>query len=134
MTTRRYTQTELAEVSENAEYITLYGRLKDKFGDNGIVSVIIAQKEDDAYVIDLWLMSCRVLKRNMEYAMFDKLVAVAKEKGVYKLRGIYIPTEKNGMVKEFYQELGFSLIKCQENQTTEWELVLSEYKKKSFAM
>ena len=121
LTTRRYTQPELAKIAEQEEYITLYGRLKDKFGDNGIVSVIIAKKQDDAYVIDLWLMSCRVLKRNMEYSMFDALVAAAKEKSAKKLRGEYIPTEKNGMVKEFYKELGFTLIGEVENRTTEWE-------------
>ncbi len=127
LTTRRYTQVELTEISKNEEYITLYGRLKDKFGDNGIVSVIIAKREDDAYVIDLWLMSCRVLKRNMEYAMFDKLVDVAKEKGADKLRGVYIPTEKNGMVKDFYSDLGFVLIDIRKDQTSEWEYELKSH-------
>lgn len=125
LTTRRYTQAELAEIADNAEYITLYGRLKDKFGDNGIVSVIITKKAGEAYVIDLWLMSCRVLKRNMEYAMFDALVAEAKKRGVKKLQGVYIPTEKNGMVKEFYRELGFNRVEELENMATKWEYMLS---------
>jgi len=122
LTTRRYTQAELEKIAESKEYLTLYGRLKDKFGDNGIVSVIIAKREEDTYVIDLWLMSCRVLKRNMEFAMFEQLVAEAKKQGVNRLRGIYIPTAKNGMVKEFYRELGFTLTNIDENRTSEWEL------------
>ena len=77
VTTRRYTPAEMESVFEDDGYIRLYGKLIDKFGDNGVVSVVIGRKNGTALDIDLWLMSCRVLKRDMEFAMLDRLVAVS---------------------------------------------------------
>ena len=74
VTTRRYTPAEMEGVFEDDGYIRLYGKLIDKFGDNGVVSVVIGRKNGTALDIDLWLMSCRVLKRDMEFAMLDRLV------------------------------------------------------------
>jgi len=126
LTTRRYMLSEIKRLAEDDNYITIYGRLQDKFGDNGIVSVIIAKKEDDCYKIDLWLMSCRVIKRNMEFAMFDVLVEMARKNGARRLWGIYIPTEKNKLVKNFYKDLGFELKRQNQDMSTEWELELSD--------
>lgn len=74
LTTRRYTQAEIEQIAADEGYITLYGKLEDKFGDNGVVSVVIARKDGQTAHVELWLMSCRVLKRDMEYAMMDALV------------------------------------------------------------
>ena len=82
LTTKRYTQSEMETVAASDRYIRLYGRLEDKFGDNGIVSVVIGEKVDDALHMDLWLMSCRVLKRDMEFAMLDELVRQCREQGI----------------------------------------------------
>lgn len=110
LTTKRYTQSEIEQVATDDKHITLYGRLQDKFGDNGVVSVVIGeirgQKQDEAH-IELWLMSCRVLKRNMEFAMMDSLVEKCKDLGISTIYGYYYPTMKNGMVKDFYLTLGF---------------------------
>ncbi|SFP34713.1 HAD-superfamily phosphatase, subfamily IIIC/FkbH-like domain-containing protein [Butyrivibrio proteoclasticus] len=111
LTTKRYTQDDIEKTAADDSNITLYGRLKDRFGDNGIVSLVIGNIRSDAELhIDLWLMSCRVLKRDMEFAMMDALVKKALERGVKTIYGYYYPTAKNKMVKEFYDIQGFELV------------------------
>jgi len=110
LTTRRYTTAEVVAIADDPGFLTLYGRLADKFGDNGLVSVLIGQILDDAVQVDLWLMSCRVLKREMEFAMFDALVEQCQARGIRKIVGIYIPSKKNSMVAAHYASLGFTAI------------------------
>ncbi|MDE7339392.1 MAG: HAD-IIIC family phosphatase [Lachnospiraceae bacterium] len=135
LTTKRCSQTEIEGFANDPSYITLYGKLKDKFGDNGVVSVVFGHKdaEDGAlFHIDLWLMSCRVLKRDMESAMMDELVSRCREKGICRLMGYYYPTAKNGMVKDFYDLQGFTKISEDAEGNTEWEFVIPEqYEKKN---
>jgi FkbH-like protein len=109
LTTRRYTLAELEAAMRDSDCLTLYGRLEDCFGDNGLISVVLASRQHDVLMIKLWLMSCRVLKRDMEIAMLDALAARAQELGVTTLRGLYLPTKKNGPVKDHYDRLGFTL-------------------------
>jgi FkbH-like protein len=108
LTTRRYTSAEVVAIAQDPGFITLYGRLADKFGDNGLVSVLIGQVFDETVQLDLWLMSCRVLKREMEFAMFDALVEQCQERGIRKIVGVYIPSKKNNMVATHYASLGFT--------------------------
>ena len=130
LTTKRYTETEMEQVAASPEYIRLYGRLTDKFGDNGIVSVVIGKKEDHALHVELWLMSCRVLKRDMELAMLDALVREAKAQGITEIFGYYLPTKKNAMVKELYGSFGFT--KCREDENgSMWQLKLAGYRPKN---
>lgn len=134
LTTKRYTQSEIEEVADSKDFITLYGKLEDKFGDNGVVSVVIGRKEDRILHMDLWIMSCRVLKRDMEFAMMDKLVKECKLSGMEKIRGYYYPTAKNGMVKNFYELQGFTQIEEIEdaNGNTVWEYVIpKDYENKN---
>ena len=127
LTTRRYTQPEIEKIALQPDrYITLYGKLEDKFGDNGVVSVIIGEVKQDALHIDLWLMSCRVLKRQMEYAMMDALVDVCRQKSLTHIYGYYYPTEKNKMVKEFYLMQGFTKVAEDENANTTWNFDINE--------
>lgn len=130
LTTRRYTQPEIEAIANSNDYITLYGRLCDKFGDNGIVSVVIGRVAGDACHIELWLMSCRVLKRGMENAMMDCLVKSAKERGIKEIMGYYIPTAKNAMVKDFYKDMGFDAMGAGagEDGSTSWRLEAEQYK------
>jgi len=107
LTTRRYTSAEVVAIAGDPGFITLYGRLADKFGDNGLVSVLIGQILNETVQIDLWLMSCRVLKREMEFAMFDVLVEQCQARAIHKIVGVYIPSKKNGMVAGHYASLGF---------------------------
>ncbi len=126
LTTRRFTEPEMQAAMEDPEVITLYGRLTDKFGDNGVISVVMGRKDRDTLHITLWLMSCRVLKRNMEHAMLDELVKAAGAAGVRTLRGYYYRTQKNGMVRDFYKDFGFALVSS-EGEDTVWELPIEGY-------
>ena len=110
LTTRRYTAAEVEGLIGNDEYVTLYGRLIDKFGDNGIVTSIIGHVQGEVMDIDLWIMSCRTFKRKLEHAMFDRLVEAAAAKGVKKIVGHYGPTAKNLLVKDFYATIGFEKV------------------------
>ena len=131
LTTRRMTQENIESCAADPNQITLYGKLEDKFGDNGVVSVVIGRMDGEDLHIDLWLMSCRVLKRDMEFAMMDELVDKAQKAGVRRILGYYYPTAKNAMVKEFYKTQGFSLISEDASHNTIWEFVIpNKYEKK----
>lgn len=107
LTTRRYTQGELEAIAADQGFVGLYGRLKDRFGDNGIIAVMVGRREADTLHLDLWLMSCRVFKRGMESAMLDALVDRARRMGVTTILGYYLPTSKNGIVADLLPGLGF---------------------------
>ncbi len=126
LTTKRYTQTEIESCTVTNGYITLYGKLEDKFGDNGVVSVIIGKIEGTILQIELWIMSCRVLKRDMEYAMMDTLVQQCRKNEISLVKGYYYPTAKNSMVKEFYALQGFTKEKEDENGNTVWYYEIDE--------
>lgn len=132
LTTKRYTQAEIEEVADSEQYITLYGKLIDKFGDNGVVSVVIGHVVEDVCHIDLWIMSCRVLKRDMEFAMMDSLVKRCQERDISEIRGYYYPTAKNAMVREFYALQGFDKVAEDADGNIQWKYVITnEYQKKN---
>lgn len=131
LTTQRFTQAQIEQMAADEKYITLYGKLADKFGDNGVVSVVIAEKDGDCAHIRLWLMSCRVLKRDMELAMLDGLAERCLAEGIGTLYGYYYPTAKNNMVREFYGQLGFERISEDEAGNTGWKLSLTGYENKN---
>ena len=110
LTTRRCSLAEIEQIAEDPHYVTLYGKLIDKFGDNGVVSVAFGHIDGKTADIDLWLMSCRVLKRDMECAMMDEFVRLCSERGVTTIVGHYYPTAKNKMVREFFDDRGFKLV------------------------
>ncbi len=121
LTTKRLSQADIEHMAEDSSYITLYGKLADKFGDNGVVSVVIGKIKEDALHIDLWLMSCRVLKRDMEFAMMDRLTEECKKRGIARIYGYYYPTAKNKMVENFYGLQGFTLKNRDNEGNAEWE-------------
>lgn len=133
-TTKRYTLNEIEEIYKSKNYIRLYGKLTDKFGDNGVVSVVIAKKNNDYADVELWIMSCRVLKRDMEMAMLDRLAEECISKGIKKIYGYYYPTAKNKLVKDLYEKFGFTKISEDESGNTKWELSLDDYKNKCHAI
>jgi FkbH-like protein len=111
LTTRRFSEAEVAALLDDPSAVTLQIRVKDAFGDNGMVAVVIAQpapQRPEDLVIDTWLMSCRVLGRQIEAATLNVLAAQARERAAAALVGVYRPTEKNGMVRDLYERLGFS--------------------------
>lgn len=132
LTTKRYTQADIEDIAQNKEYLSLYGKLQDKFGDNGVVSVVIGHLQEQICHIESWLMSCRVLKRDMEYAMMDVLVHVCQEKDISEMVGYYYPTEKNSMVREFYQKMGFTKQSEDQNGNSIWKFcVQKDYRNKN---
>lgn len=134
LTTRRLSQEEIEKMAGDERYLTLYGKLADKFGDNGVVSVVIGERnkrDPEELDIVLWLMSCRVLKRNMEFAMMDTLVEQAAAAGIRVINGFYYPTAKNGMVRDFYALQGFEKIKEDAEGNSVWRLEIpAHYEKK----
>ena len=110
--TIRYTEAQIADIAaqESAEgaYITRYFTLSDKFGEHGLISVLIMEKTSERTLfISEWLMSCRVLKRGMEEFIINEAVAAAVEQGFDEIQAEYIPTAKNALVKDIYERLGF---------------------------
>jgi FkbH-like protein len=111
LTTRRYTEVEVLAVMDDPDAFGLQLRLIDRFGDNGVIAIIIGRKAGDRdLLIDTWLMSCRVLGRQVEEATLDLIARQAKLLGARRLIGEYIPTKKNGMVKDHYAKLGFTVM------------------------
>ena len=127
LTTKRFTESEMEAVAADDKYVRLYGRLVDKFGDNGIVSVVIGRQEDNILHMELWLMSCRVLKRDMEQAMLDEVVRQAVLRGIDEIRGYYYPTAKNKMVEKLYETFGFTLLSSDDAGNTVWSLKTEGY-------
>ncbi|MBB3102554.1 HAD-IIIC family phosphatase [Azomonas macrocytogenes] len=112
LTTRRYSEAEVQRLASDPRAVALALRLRDKFGDNGLISVVLARPDPnlapDELLIDTWLMSCRVLGRQVEEAVLGVLVTSAAEVGCRALVGEYRPTPRNSMVAEHYPRLGFS--------------------------
>lgn len=127
LTTRRYTQEQLRAFAESGRHVTRWFRLRDRFGDNGLVGVMLGIVDEPAATleIDLWLMSCRVLGRRMEELMCGTLMQAARERGLTRLRGRYLPTAKNGMVADLYPSLGFKDCGSTQPGETVWEYDLS---------
>ena len=119
--TQRMTRAEIERLMVDECAITLYVRLKDKFGDSGLVSVVHGSCHDGTLTIDQWLMSCRVLHRGVEQLVCNHLVAEAQERGLVEIRGEYRPTKKNGLVADHYQKLGYHPIDSQD-PVTRWRL------------
>lgn len=134
VTTKRYSDDEIEHFMNSRDYIDLQMKLLDRFGDNGIISVVIGKVEDSALFLDTWLMSCRVLGRQVEEAALNLVVEKARERQLLKLVGVYKPTEKNGMVRDLYSRLGFQLISSDDAGVTTWELSLSSFDIRSHYM
>ena len=130
LTTKRYTAGEIETIASSDKYIKIYGKLTDKYGDNGLIAITIGRVKKEKCHIDLWLMSCRVLKRDMEFAMLDELVSQCKEKGVSEIIGYYFKSAKNNMVSLFYEKFGFELKETSDEDTV-WKLDISSYENKN---
>jgi len=106
--TVRYTEQDIEHLIARDDIISYAFTLADQFGDNGLISMIILKKENtESLFIDTWLMSCRVLKRGMENFILNTIAGFAKQHGYNYLKGEYLPTAKNEMVKDHYKNLGF---------------------------
>lgn len=108
LTTRRLPEAEVEALSEDPGTVTLCGSLSDTFGDSGLVTVLFASVDGPTACIELWVMSCRVFKRGLEFAALRRLLEILRERGTATVRGRFLPTAKNGPVKDLYRELGFT--------------------------
>lgn len=125
LTTRRYTDSEVAEAENDPQVFTLQVRLADIFGDNGMISVVICRSAGPGvWEIDTWLMSCRVLGRNVEQMVLREILRHARAAGIEKLIGVYRPTDRNKMVVDHYAKLGFFRVADEESGVTRWELLV----------
>ena len=127
LTTRRYTEADVLGMIADPDAATLQLRLTDIHGDNGVIGLTLGYKRGNTLSIDTWLMSCRVLGRGVENATLNLLVEQALELGCDILRGEYRPTAKNGMVRDHYRQLGFTLTEEAADGITHWELPLTGY-------
>lgn len=125
LTTRRHTSAEVLQMMASPDWVTFTVTLSDRFGDNGLISVLLACQRDAALYVDTWLMSCRVLQRGVERLLLNHLVAAARQRGLQRIRGEFIPTAKNKLVQNHYQQLGFSLVHRDPDGRACWELCIA---------
>jgi FkbH-like protein len=123
-TTTRYTEAQVQAMTEAPDVETRWFKLRDRFGDNGLIASLIMRQEGDALNIDTWAMSCRVLGRGMEEFIHNHLLALARERGAKSIVGTYIPTNRNGLVRDLYAKLGY-VRTGDEGGTTRWTVDVS---------
>ena len=127
LTTIRHSAAELKHFAEDPAYFPFYVTLSDRFGENGLISVVIGKRDGEELDIVTWLMSCRVISRRVEEFVLDQLVEAARDVGVNTLRGRYVPTQKNNVVSKHYEALGFRLAEKLPDGSTNWQLSLGEH-------
>lgn len=110
LTTRRYTEAQVRQLSAEPSAWTAAFQLSDRMGEYGLIGVIFCRigSAPDVWEVDTWLMSCRVLGRQMEKFMFDRLLEAARERGIREIEGVFRPTAKNGLVRDLYDQFGFA--------------------------
>ncbi len=132
LTTRRHSQADCeAMAADENGCIPLYARLSDRFGDHGLISVVVARPQGEEMVISDWLMSCRVLSRGVEQYLMNRIFAEAEQRGLRRVTGEYIPSAKNAMVRDFFSRFGFEKISEEENGHTYWALGVDQYEAKA---
>jgi FkbH-like protein len=134
LTTRRYSEAQVAEIEADPNCLTLQVRLVDTFGDNGMISVIICRQDAGVWQIDTWLMSCRVLGRRVEQAVLQELLIHARSLGISRIIGTYRPTERNRLVEDHYSKLGFTECERLADGSTVWSLEVADYTDVSLPM
>jgi FkbH-like protein len=117
LTTKRYTQEEIRRLHHSQDYAVLSIQVTDIYGDNGITGVCIVKLEGESACVDTFLISCRTMGRNVEYAFLNKVVELLRTKGIQMVNALYRKTERNKAAMEFYQKAGFSIVSSNENET-----------------
>lgn len=128
--TRRFGEADCERMMlDTTNYEPISVSLKDKFGDHGLISVVVLRVEDSDLVIDEYVMSCRVLQRGVEDRTMNRVFAIARERGLSRVVGGYRPTPKNAMVADFYQRFGFSMAgePGEAGSATHWTMTVADY-------
>jgi FkbH-like protein len=132
LTTKRHSENEVKAIQYSSDCFTLQVRLSDVFGDNGMISAVTCRPlDEDSWHIEMWLMSCRVLGRNVEKAVFQEMIAQARRRGISQLLGSYHPTERNQLVKDHYATLGFENLGDEADGTTHWLFDVASYQEET---
>jgi len=134
LTTERLCEAEMSARIESPEWVTLQVRLADRFGDNGVIAVLMARLQGSEAVIESWLMSCRVLGRRVEEACLNLLAGRCAALGATRLVGLYRPTAKNGMVRGMYGCLGFALAEETPQGEACWHMELRDFAPRAVPM
>lgn len=126
LTTQRRGEAECERLMHDDSAVPLYVELSDRLGDHGLISVVILRKDGEELHITDWLMSCRVLARGVEQYVMNEVFALARQSGAARVTGRYVPTAKNGMVREFFAQFGFRKI-SEIDDATAWTLECESY-------
>jgi FkbH-like protein len=129
LTTHRYNERECEAMMQDENCIPLYGCLRDRFGDHGLISIIVARPHTVTGVLEItdWLMSCRVLARGVEEYLMNYVVGEASRLNMQFVTGTYIPTAKNAMVREFFAKFGFEKVEETAGGIARWRLRVADY-------
>jgi FkbH-like protein len=127
LTTRRRSVAEIMALTQSPDWLTITVSLSDRFGDNGLISVVLGHVQQDTLDIDTWLMSCRVLKRGVEEFLLNYLCEEAAARKLKRIGGEYIPTARNALVRDHYADLGFRNIETKPGGHTIWQLSIADY-------
>jgi FkbH-like protein len=107
LTTRRYTEADIHRMLSDTTYLVDAFSVTDRYGDYGVTGMAVIRQERNLAIVESFLMSCRIIGRNIEYTFFDQLIRQLQIRGVVRIRGEYFPTPKNAQVAGFYEALGF---------------------------
>lgn len=127
LTTRRYGEEDVRKMQDDPELMGWQVRLDDKFAQHGMIGVVIVRKDGTEWAIDTWLQSCRVLERGVEQCVMNSLFETAAEAGIEKIHSRYIPTDRNGMVSDFYSRLGFAVVDENDDGSVTYSCGVTDY-------
>ncbi len=131
LTTKRYTETEVTHFMKDNNFKVFAFEVKDKYGDFGLTGEAIIEIRDQEAIIDTFLMSCRILGRNIEFKFIEEVLYNLRKNGIIRVKAYYLPTLKNEQVEELFEKMGFVLIEKKDNNK-EYNLELAEHKPKLF--
>jgi FkbH-like protein len=133
LTTRRYSETDIASFLADPACRMYVLRLLDRFGDNGTVGLAVVVSENSRWRIDTFLLSCRVIGRQVEHVLADRILRDAATEGGAAVEAEYVPTPKNGLVADFWRSVGFTMIsESEDDRRAVWRFELSGFRPKTF--
>jgi FkbH-like protein len=134
LTTQRYNEAACEALMNDANCVPFTVTLSDKFGDYGLISVVVLRLSERKIDIDTYLMSCRVLQRGVEHFVMNNIFALAARRGADHVIGRYLRSAKNDMVKSFYNNFGFEKTDERDNGDTLWALAAGAYQPRAVFM
>jgi FkbH-like protein len=128
LTTIRYNELDVDRIERDRSKLAFQVRLTDRFTDHGMISVVIVNKNPDMWEIDTWVMSCRVLERGVEQAIMNRIFELAADENMAIVKGMYRPTDRNALVKDFFNAMGFRLSSTARDECQTYELPVNQFR------